>query len=220
MVYKYKPKTRYSSKYNNKKRYGLATKPQMMSVALRRKRKWAIDTKVFFLKFNIIEYFTNEETINYGIRPLYQVRQFKTICTLYESYKVLAMNFQMFPANVNVNDPSPNSLFRGNSILLTTQDLTAGTPAIVGIEEVINSGSCKIIDQLKKQWRNIYRPTGEDKWFDTQEDVATGLPKEVDTWNPAIRHFTQNSATQPSIAKWYVLLTYKVIFRQRKDDGT
>lgn len=212
----------YRRRHAKKPSY-LATRPRMMSTALRRKRVQQVSTKVFYFKTNglIDPSAVGSYQFNFATQDLTGVAppaQLDNVFQMYDEYKLLGMSIKLFPANVgtepNMFGPGIQTLNRGDCVLWTDQAPPFQNPATIG--EIINTASCRMINPRRPQRRSLYRPKGHPHWGRTQQPPASN----EDEWSGVISvaGFHTTPAPPPPLAAptlWYYTRTYKVLFRGR-----
>lgn len=198
---------------------GLATKARFMSKGLTQRRIQAVDTKVFYFKTNGVaetntvgQYYksfnSRELTQNPGTFP-----QFTTLKTVYDEFKVLAVKIRFFPAYVGIEPVGP--ILRGNTITWQDQRADNVLPP-VGIVDVINNASSRMVGSRRPFTRSIYRAKGNDAWGTSQAPIYN------DSWNGSINVFVQDATPTPvfttAVKLWFWTQTFKVVFRGRRNE--
>jgi len=145
---------------------------------------------------------------------------------IWEEFKVLQFSVKLFPAAVgseslqeaNNTQPVPGNqatFKRGN--VITWVDQGSADPNFNTIEDIIIRPSAKLINPRRFHKRWCTRPRGNPDWGQLDSDGTIALP---DQWNDSrIKLYGQGftPSTSPGTQVWYyVMITFKVIFRGRQ----
>lgn len=199
-----------------------------VGAALRRTR-WNRPKRVQQNIGRLVQYFKNTSSITstntgdifFQVAPtnITSAGDFSTYATLYGEYKVLRVTAKFFPTSVGSESLSTAAgaatFKRGDTCTYITS--TTPLPSPQAIDDVLNKSSCRIIMSRKYHKRWIDRPPGYPTWGTL--DTA-GVPVTPDPWRSGINMFGDNytpvQAPGPQTF-WYVLITYKVLFRSRRE---
>jgi len=213
----------------NNNRYGLATRPRMMSRSYAWKRYNQVDTRTAWFKIN--------GEININDQP-YQYYEFRTAALyaanpngwaeftrLYDQFKILGFQYKLFPSNVGTEPTSSAAagpaatihFNRGNHCIWLDQRLDPGVIAPTQISDVINTASARLINPRRPYKTSMWRPKGKYIWGSTRNFTTT----QPDPWTGNINHIIEGATQQPPGQVkpcYYYTLQYKVVFRGRQDD--
>lgn len=215
--------------YKKKRRTaGLATRPKFVPRKLATKRWHGVDTKIFYFKRNATaladgdgvyynSFRARELTDNPADYP-----QFTLLKSIYDQYKVLAIQVKFYPANVGIEPHdtlllTDYTLLRGQTVVWNDQR-TDNTVVPTQISQVINNASMHMCNSRRPFKRTIYRAKGFPEWGAIQP------PATDDSWGGSIQVLTTGataaSITPPVTAPllWYFTVSYKVIFRSRRTE--
>lgn len=223
--------SKWKKKRASWRKIGLSTKPKLMNSLTAAKRYHGVSTKVF--------YFKNSDTIGLNDQP-YQYYEVRTnylyaanpngwaqCCQMYDQFKILGVVYELYPASVGIeplgettNIQTPLYLNRGNHCLWIDQRFDGSAPVPTAINDVICSGSARLINARRPYKLSMWRPAGKPNWGSCK-DFASPTNPLPDPWTGVINHLIEGGSIQPiGVNKiiYYRMVTFKVVFRGRQDD--
>lgn len=216
----YKPRNRRRRHRRNNQ---LATRPRMMTRYNRNLRWNNVSSKIFYLRDSgtIFSDFDGRAKEVWSVRDLpAATQQFLSCAQLYDQYKVLGMTVRLFPANVGIEPhdeliTTDFTLFRGNAAVWSDQRPGDAVQIPNNINDVINYGSCRIIQPRRYYKRTIYRAKGFPDWGGIEAN------QDADQWRGTITLLQTNATPDPggggaAPTLWYWSRTFKVVFRGRR----
>ena len=227
----------YKKNYNrtNKKsyygKYGLATKPKLMPYQLKQKKRNQVDTKTFWFKNNDSVYLNDQPFQYFEIRTSYlyaaNPNGWQECCNMFDQFKILGIEVSLYPASVGIeplgettNIATPLYLNRGNHCVWTDQRFDGNVISPTSIQQIIGTGSARLINARRPYKISIWRPSGKYVWGSCK-DFAAPINPLPDPWTGTINHFIEGGSIQPTGTEkiiYYRQVTIKVVFRGRQDD--
>lgn len=226
MPYTRKPRRRF----RRRNVAGLATRPRMMPRSLAIKRKYGVDTKVFWFKENgRINTVSTSYQYNHWRTTDIAVQgapaSFFALCKLFDQYKLLGMKVRVYPVNpqidVNPSGGAPQQpLKRGNVAIWQDQRFDPGVVYPVEISEIIGNNNTKIVNPRRQFSASLWRPKGKSIWGSTK-NLAQPPTGSGDPWVAEINMLINDCTIMPAqyaLQMYFYTVQYKVIFRGRVDD--
>ena len=213
------------------RKVGLGTKPQLMNSLQAAKRYHGVSTKVFYFKNNS-EVFLNDQPYQYfEVRTNYlysaNPNGWAQCCEMFDQFKILGIVYELYPASVGIeplgettNIQTPLYLNRGNHCLWIDQRFDGVSPVPTSINNIICTGSARLINARRPYRLSMWRPQGKPNWGSCKAfaDPTSPVP---DPWTGVINHLIEGGSVQPQgVSKtiYYRMITFKVMFRGRQDD--